>query len=297
MPSIAQLLLFGTVVFLILYISRGLLPNHLEDNYERHQRALLAHYTHGNHSDDMPLPLVFVQKNVPLIWIGGVPRSGTTLMRAMMDAHPDVRCGEETRVIPRILGIHQTMMKSEMEVKRLEHAHITEEVLDNALAAYVLSIISSHGEQAPRLCNKDPFALRSMKRISSMFPQSKFILMLRDGRATVHSIISRKVSIRGFDVSSYRGGLKDWNRAISTMYSECLAIGSSHCLPVHYEQLVLHPKAQMEKILKWLDIPWSALVLEHEKMIGENGGVSLSKYVPPNDFLKRFHTLVYVRMV
>ncbi len=33
----------------------------------------------------------------PLIFIGGVPRSGTTLMRAMLDAHPDVRCGEETR--------------------------------------------------------------------------------------------------------------------------------------------------------------------------------------------------------
>lgn len=27
----------------------------------------------------------------PLIFIGGFPRSGTTLMRAMLDAHPDVR--------------------------------------------------------------------------------------------------------------------------------------------------------------------------------------------------------------
>ena len=33
-------------------------------------------------------------RNTPFIFIGGVPRSGTTLMRAMMDAHPDVRCGE-----------------------------------------------------------------------------------------------------------------------------------------------------------------------------------------------------------
>lgn len=30
-------------------------------------------------------------RQMPLIFIGGVPRSGTTLMRAMMDAHPDVR--------------------------------------------------------------------------------------------------------------------------------------------------------------------------------------------------------------
>ncbi|KAL3270345.1 hypothetical protein HHI36_009393, partial [Cryptolaemus montrouzieri] len=29
-------------------------------------------------------------RQMPLIFIGGVPRSGTTLMRAMLDAHPDV---------------------------------------------------------------------------------------------------------------------------------------------------------------------------------------------------------------
>ena len=35
----------------------------------------------------------------PLIFIGGVPRSGTTLLRVMLDAHPDVRCGTETRLV------------------------------------------------------------------------------------------------------------------------------------------------------------------------------------------------------
>ena len=42
-------------------------------------------------------------RSSPIVFIGGVPRSGTTLMRSMLDAHPEVRCGEETRVVPRIL--------------------------------------------------------------------------------------------------------------------------------------------------------------------------------------------------
>ena len=40
-----------------------------------------------------------------LIFVGGVPRSDTTLTRAMLDAHPEVRCGEETRIIPRVLAM------------------------------------------------------------------------------------------------------------------------------------------------------------------------------------------------
>ncbi|KAF6206771.1 hypothetical protein GE061_018007 [Apolygus lucorum] len=67
-------------------------------------------------------------RSMPLIFIGGVPRSGTTLMRAMLDAHPIVRCGQETRVIPRILQMRQHWMKSKKESMRLEEAGVNNEV-------------------------------------------------------------------------------------------------------------------------------------------------------------------------
>jgi len=79
---------------------------------------------------------------MPLIFIGGMPRSGTTLMRAMLDAHPDVRCGEETRVIPRLLGLKAQWQKSEKESKRLKEAGLTNEVLSSAVAAFILEVLN-----------------------------------------------------------------------------------------------------------------------------------------------------------
>uniref|UniRef100_A0A3B5PS74 Protein-tyrosine sulfotransferase n=1 Tax=Xiphophorus maculatus TaxID=8083 RepID=A0A3B5PS74_XIPMA len=216
-------------------------------------------------------------EDTPLIFIGGFPRSGTTLMRVMLDAHSAVRCGEETRVIPRLLAMRATWSRSVRERIRLDEAGVTDQVLDAAVRAFLLEVIVGHGEPAARLCNKDPFALKSLSYLARIFPKAKFVLMLRDGRATVHSMISRKVTISGFDLSSYRDCLTKWSSAVEAMFSQCQAVGETRCLPVRYEQLVLHPEQQMRDLLHFLELKWDSSVLHHEELIGKAGGVSLSR--------------------
>ncbi|KAI6176665.1 Protein-tyrosine sulfotransferase [Aphelenchoides bicaudatus] len=210
----------------------------------------------------------------PLIFIGGIPRSGTTLMRAMLDAHPDVRCGEETRVIPRILGLRGAWKKSEKEWRRLQEAGVTNEVINAAISSFIIQVIAGHGSPAKRYCNKDPFTLKSTNYIVELFPNAKAIFMIRDGRATVHSIISRKVTITGYDLNDYRQCLTKWNAGISIMYDQCREVGPEHCLMVYYEQLVLHPEKEMRRILEYLGLPWSGDVLKHEELIGKQISVS-----------------------
>ncbi|KAM3723653.1 Protein-tyrosine sulfotransferase [Dirofilaria immitis] len=216
-----------------------------------------------------------LSKYSSLIFIGGVPRSGTTLIRAMLDAHPSVRCGEETRVIPRILGLRTQWKKSQKEWNRLKEAGVTDEVINDAISSFILQIIAGHGEPAERLCNKDPFTMKSAEYLAHLFPNSKFLLMVRDGRATVHSIISRQVTITGFDLSDPKQCLDKWNHIIKIMYEQCKTIGDKRCLIVYYEQLVLHPEKQLRRVLNFLNIAWSDLVLHHDKLIGKD--ISLSK--------------------
>ncbi|KAG7307074.1 hypothetical protein JYU34_007208 [Plutella xylostella] len=225
-------------------------------------------------------------RQLPLVFIGGVPRSGTTLMRAMLDAHPDVRCGQETRVVPRVLQMQQHWARSARERTRLEQAGVDKEVLDNAVAAFCLEVIVRHGEAAPRLCNKDPLVLKMGSYVLELFPNAKFIFMVRDGRATVHSIISRKVTITGFDLTSYRQCLSKWNAAAAVMHRECQALGA-RCLAVQYERLVLRPRETLARVLQFLELPWSERVLHHERYIGRPHGVALSNVERSSDQVVR----------
>ncbi|KAK5971343.1 Protein-tyrosine sulfotransferase [Trichostrongylus colubriformis] len=172
-----------------------------------------------------------IDEQAPFIFIGGVPRSGTTLMRAMLDAHPDVRCGEETRVIPAVLALLSKWALNKEELRRLHESGVTSEVLSNAVASFIIQIIAGHGAPAPYLCNKDPFTMNAAPYLAKIFPNARFLFVIRDGRATVHSIISRKVTVARFNMTDYRQSLKDWNEVISTMDVQCKKIGDK-CLRV-----------------------------------------------------------------
>ncbi|GAV03062.1 hypothetical protein RvY_13544 [Ramazzottius varieornatus] len=222
-------------------------------------------------------------QNIPLIFVGGMPRSGTTLMRAMLDAHPAVRCGEETRVIPRLLALRQMWLKSDKEMRRLHSAGVTDDVINPAFAAFILEVIVRHGDPAERFCNKDPFTMKSAAYLSELFPNAKFLFMVRDGRATVHSIISRKITITGFKLDSYRECMEKWNSAMELMFAQCRQVGPDRCMLVYYEQLVLHPKVWLQRISTFLALPWDDVMLHHEDMVGKPGGVALSNVERSSD--------------
>jgi len=212
----------------------------------------------------------------PIVFIGGHPRSGTTLMRAMLDAHVKVRCGEESRIIPRIVQMRDNWFRSEKEKDRLIQGGIDDKVIDAAMSSFILETIAQHGEPAEVLCNKDPLTLKSGEYISSLFPKSKWLFMMRDGRAVINSVISRKVTISGYQLDNPRQCLGKWNTVVKNMNEQCNKIGSERCMIVYYEQLVLHPKRWMTLILDFLDLPWDESVLHHEEKINKPGGVRVS---------------------
>ena len=59
--------------------------------------------------------------NVPVIIIGGCGRSGTTLLRVMLDSHPDVACGPESLLfLPLPVDARDLAWKFELPVEDIE---------------------------------------------------------------------------------------------------------------------------------------------------------------------------------
>ena len=88
------------------------------------------------------------------------------------------RCGEETRIIPRIMQVievtdqhlgllYSTQLRdsiyaSENEKARLSQGGVTNDVIDSAVTSFVLQSIVQHGPPADRLCNKAESATPSL---------------------------------------------------------------------------------------------------------------------------------------
>jgi len=213
---------------------------------------------------------IYDSRTHPLIFIGGHPRSGTTLMRALLDAHTDVRCGEETRFLQNFIQMRENL-NSPNEKPRLIQGGITDVIIDRAMAALVMETIAQHGYPAKVLCNKDPFLLKTGSYISQLFPKSKWIFMIRDGRAVAHSIISRKITFSGGSNDDPKKVFKAWNAGVKELNNECEKVGPTRCLKVQYEKLVLQTRRTMESILTFMGLPWDEAVMHHEEFINQDG--------------------------
>ena len=252
------------------------------------------------------LDRVFTAKRTdPIVFVGGVPRSGTTLMRVLLDAHPDVRCGEETRAVPEFANrVADELEKLNghsrwKERSRLDAAGVTYDVQLEAAAMYLLRIIEGHGEPAKYLCNKDPMTMARGSFLVELFPRARFIFMVRDGRSVAHSLVEREVSIGGmpkFLEARQRGTLdatenkyvsmiEFWASTARRMDSQCSQIyADGNCMPVVYERLATDIEEYLPKVLEFAGVPWDDAVLHHEDQFVDgsiaSGTISLSGLEP-----------------
>lgn len=218
-------------------------------------------------------------KQKPIIFVGGYARSGTTLMRAILDSHPMIRCGPESKILPQFLSFIASWKSNEYFVSQLKDASINMTAFFDATLLFVHHMIALAGPYAPRLCLKDPLILEHIDLLSFLLPNAQFIFMVRDPRASIVSLSQVLENRRQLDENRFLSSLKDWNSVMTRVDAQCTRAGVARCWRVKYEHLVLRPNATLRHLVdKFLRLPWSNEMLRHEKHVGGRVKISRSEW-------------------
>ena len=122
----------------------------------------------------------------------------------------DARCGPETHVVIDMLKLRYEWSNYKHLRERNEAAGITKEIIDKAVSAFILEVVSRHGPPAELVCAKEPFLMTQAGFLATAFPRARVLHMVRDGRAISHSLVSRDLEFPPFSNTDHAQNLKQW---------------------------------------------------------------------------------------
>lgn len=194
----------------------------------------------------------------------GSPRSGTTLLEQVLDSHREIVAVEETEVfLDDALGLlRRDAPLGAPVVPILEAATVP--ALDAARAGYFRFLELAHGSPlADRLVvDKNPVLTTYVAAFVRVFPETKFLVALRDPRDVVLSWFmqpQRQMTVKeasvglAVTVEYYTGMMGHWQKMAPLM--------PAPWLEVRYEDMVANLEPVARKALEFLGVPWDDRVL------------------------------------
>jgi hypothetical protein len=202
------------------------------------------------------------------IFIGGAGRSGTTLMRMMLDAHPNICCGPELKVLPPIaqafacLSTNDSLMQSyDCDVPDLQFRF--RELIEGLVANF------RQRSGKPRWAEKTPHNVIVMAPLGYVFPDARFLHIIRDGRDVACSLVNSNwiAASSGQPVDFTRNvtsAARYWRDVVRTAREHAAhPVLAGRVLEVRYEALVADTDGTLREVLRFLDEPWHDAVLFH----------------------------------
>jgi hypothetical protein len=196
------------------------------------------------------------------IFIGGHHRSGTTLLRVVLNRHPHIACGPEGQLLERtgFLEFHRDF--EEMWLPQLQRFGLGPTDIDHAFAAFVASFFTRYALQRGkrRWAEKTPKNILRIDYLFRLFPDARFIHVIRDPRDAHCSVRTKAQTTtpRWADITAERTA-KSWVRRIEQGLQH--RSDSTRYLELRYEDLVRDPAGEMQRVLAFVDEPWDDCIL------------------------------------
>ena len=206
----------------------------------------------------------------PSAFIIGCPRSGTTLLRAMLDSHPRVAVPPESYFTVKALRraaryggpevFDRTALLADIRGDvswpswAVADARLEPIAADPALTtvpAVLRAVYDEYarGEGKERSIDKTPQHTEHVALLDAAFPGSRFVHLVRDGRDVLPSLRSMPYFPSGFAEATLF-----WrDRAVSGRDARRV-VGSARYHELRYEDLVADPERHLPPLCEFLEI-------------------------------------------
>jgi hypothetical protein len=221
----------------------------------------------------------------PFPFIVARGRSGTTLLRAMFDSHPDMAVPPESHFLTQLairraefllegrflvdrfvdaLGRDESFPRWGLDIEEVRTRLRTTLVSDYPDAIRRVFALYAEGRGKRRYAQKTPINIMNIPLLAGLFPESRFIHLIRDGRDVALSYLDTD-----FGVDTVAQAAIYWRRFVREGRRAGGRLGPARYREVRYEELLADPERTLRELCRFVDLPYAPSMLEYPRRIGE----------------------------
>jgi len=208
-----------------------------------------------------------------LFFVGSFPKSGSTWLQVMLNAHPDIACHGEGHFFDHFWPLLEDALKKHNGLIDLKNKTIFEEFQPfprfdrahfNFLMASAMALLLSRYDdvQGKRVVGeKTPNNLLHLMQLESVFPRAKFVQVVRDGRDCAVSAWFHNQRTNPEELLRRHETFARFSEHIARIWSANVEIGlrfgasrPDRCLIIRYEDLCRDPATTLRALFGFLEV-------------------------------------------
>jgi hypothetical protein len=220
-------------------------------------------------------------------FLGAFPKSGTTWLQVMLDAHPQVACRGEGHLMnmlaPRLTELVERQ-NGYIETKNTTlfagiaaYPRLGDGELRHLIATAVALSLAQlpEGPDVRAVGEKTPDNVFHFPLLRRLFPAARFVHIVRDGRDCAVSAWFHNHRIDPAAAKTKFGTFEQFVEGVATAWVRCMAAGRQfaaaapeRCVVLSYERLVADPDEGLRAIFTLLGVDTGAATLAECRRLG-----------------------------
>ncbi|MAV61930.1 MAG: hypothetical protein CMI80_00375 [Candidatus Pelagibacter sp.] len=202
-----------------------------------------------------------VSNNHKIIFICGMPRSGTTLIEQIIASHKDVNGGGE------LVYLQNAINQNFIENFKLDKQRIIEQATseNDVIEKLYFNLLKHHNFSLPAVTDKAPQNFRWIGFMKIFFPTCKVIHCNRNSKDNCLSLYKNNFASKDMDWTYDQKDIADYYNLYSDLMNFWNEKIPDFIYDANYEKIVKDKEVEIKKLIDFCDLKWDPACLNHHK--------------------------------